>query len=106
MFIRTHLGDEGLTLRLPGDRESLLAAMLTAGGGRARRALGRLLAAPPAAAAAARGEVRPDLDHRRPAEWIVRLLLSFAVMPSAVVDLDDADAVRAFVRDHVVRGFA
>jgi hypothetical protein len=33
-------------------------------------------------------------------------MLSFAVVPSVVVDLDDADAVRAFVRNHLVRGFA
>ncbi len=50
--------------------------------------------------------MRPDLDHPQAAEWIVRLMLSFALLPSAVVDLDDADAVRAFVRDHAVRGFA
>jgi hypothetical protein len=61
---------------------------------------------PRLAAARDRGEIRPDLDHRQAAEWIVRLMLSFAVVPSVVVDLDDADAVRAFVRNHLVRGFA
>ncbi len=59
---------------------------------------------PRLAAAAARGVIRPGLDHRRAGEWIVRLLLSFAVMPSAAVDLDDPDDIRSFVRDHLVRG--
>jgi AcrR family transcriptional regulator len=105
VFIRRHLGDEGLTLRLPGDRDSLLAATMSAGST-------RLVARwddfwlPRLAAARDRGEIRADLDHRQAAEWIVRLMLSFAVVPSVAVDLDDPDAVRAFVRNHLVRGFA
>ena len=59
---------------------------------------------PRLAAAEARGEIRAGLDHRRAGEWIVRLLLSFAVMPSTAVDLDDADDIRAFVREHLVTG--
>ncbi|MDQ3294197.1 MAG: TetR/AcrR family transcriptional regulator [Actinomycetota bacterium] len=55
-------------------------------------------------AAEVRGEVRPKLDRRRAGEWIVRLLLSFAVMPSASIDLTDPTAIRTFVRDHLVRG--
>jgi AcrR family transcriptional regulator len=104
VFIRFHLSDEGLTLRLPGERDSLLATMLTAGSLRLVERWGQFWR-PRLAAAAARAEVRPDLDHRQAAEWIVRLMLSFALLPSAVVDLDDAEAVRAFVRDHAVRGF-
>ncbi|HEX8802646.1 MAG TPA: helix-turn-helix domain-containing protein [Acidimicrobiales bacterium] len=105
VFIRRHLGDEGLTLRLPGDRDSLLAATMSAGSE-------RLVAQwvefwqPRLAAAHARGEVRDDLDDGQAAEWIVRLMLSFAVFSSPVVDLDDPAAVRRFVRDHIVRGFA
>lgn len=105
VFIRRHLGDEGLTLRLPGDRDSLLAATMSAGSTRLVERWNEFWY-PRLAAARARGEVRPDLDHRRAAEWIVRLMLSFAVLPSVVVDLDDAEAVRRFVRDHIVRGFA
>jgi AcrR family transcriptional regulator len=105
VFIRLHVGDEGLTLRLPGERESLLAAIMTAGSGRLVERWGEFWL-PRLAAAAARGEVRPDLDHPRAADWIVRLMLSFALLPSAVVDLDDPADVRAFVRDHAVRGFA
>jgi AcrR family transcriptional regulator len=105
VFIRLHVGDEGLTLRLPGERESLLAAIMTAGSGRLVERWGEFWL-PRLATAAARGEVRPDLDHPRAADWIVRLMLSFALLPSAVVDLDDPADVRAFVRDHAVRGFA
>jgi len=104
VFIRRHLGDEGLTLRLPGERDSLLAAVMTAGSGSLVDRWGEFWL-PRLADAAARGEVRPDLDHRRAADWIVRLMLSFALLPSAVVDLDDPADVRAFVRDHLVRGF-
>ncbi len=53
-----------------------------------------------------RGEIRAGLDHREVAEWIVRIMLSFAVMPSVVIDLDDPAAVRRFVQDHIVRGLA
>ena len=105
VFILRHVGDEGLTLRLPGERESLLAAVMTAGSVRIVERWGEFWL-PRLAAAAERGDVRPDLDHPQAAEWIVRLMLSFALLPSAVVDLDDADAVRAFVRAHAVRGFS
>ena len=100
VFITGHLDDEALTLRLPGERESLFATLLTA---RATTLVERWVEfwLPRLAAAEHRGEVRPGLDHRRAAEWIVRLMLSFAVMPSATVDLTDADDVRAFVKDHL-----
>lgn len=61
---------------------------------------------PRLAEAEERGEIRRGLNHRQVAEWIVRLMLSFAVMPSVTVDLTDADAVRSFVRTHLVRGLA
>jgi len=105
VFIRAHVGDEGLTLRLPGERESLLAAVMAAGSGRLVERWDEFWL-PRLAAAADRGEVRHDLDHPQAAEWIVRLMLSFALLPSVVVDLDDPAAVRAFVRAHAVRGFA
>jgi AcrR family transcriptional regulator len=105
VFIRRHLGDEGLTLRLPGDRDSLLAATMSAGSTRLVERWDDFWL-PRLAAARDRGEIRADLDHRQAAEWIVRLMLSFAVVPSVAVDLDDPDAVRAFVRNHLVRGFA
>jgi AcrR family transcriptional regulator len=100
VFITGHLDDEALTLRLPGERESLFATLLTV---RATTLVERWVEfwLPRLAAAEHRGEVRPGLDQRRAAEWIVRLMLSFAVMPSATVDLTDADDVRAFVKDHL-----
>jgi AcrR family transcriptional regulator len=55
--------------------------------------------------ARARGEVRADLNVREAAEWIMRMMLSLVTVPSLTVDLDDPEAVRRFVRDHIVRGF-
>jgi len=89
----------------PAEEESLFATLLTARiNGLVERWVEFWL--PRLAEAEDRGEVRTGLDRRQAAEWIVRLMLSFAVMPSVVVDLDDPDAVRAFVRTHLVRGLA
>lgn len=103
VFICQHLRDGVVTLTLPGEHDSLFATLLTAN---QATLVDRWVTfwLPRLAAAARRGELRADLDHRRAAEWIVRLLLSFAVMPSVTVDLDDPDDIRAFVRDHLVAG--
>jgi AcrR family transcriptional regulator len=102
-FIRAHLHDEMMSLQLPAEHETLLATILTVRvGGLLNRWVTFWL--PLLAEAEARGEVRPGLDHREAAEWIVRMLLSIAVMPSAVVDLDQPAAVRAFVQKYIVRG--
>jgi AcrR family transcriptional regulator len=55
-------------------------------------------------AAQARGEVRESTDPARASEWIVRLLLSFEVLPPMGVNLDNPRAVRRFVADHIVAG--
>jgi len=55
--------------------------------------------------ARARGEVRADLEVRQAAEWIMRMMLSLVTVPSLTVDLDDPEAVRRFVQNHIVRGF-
>lgn len=100
VFITEHSADIEFTLRLPAGTDSLLAVLLTAH-------IGPLLEAwvdfwgPRLAAAAERGELRPGLDHRQTGEWIVRLMFTFAVMPSVTVDLSDPEAVRAFVRLHL-----
>jgi AcrR family transcriptional regulator len=105
VFIRHHLGDELLTLRLPAEGDSLLATLLSA-------QVDRLLAQwiefwlPLLGDAERRGEIRSGIDHRRASEWIVRIMLSFAVMPSVTFDMDDSDAVRSFVRDHLIDGLA
>ena len=89
----------------PSRTDALLATLMTA---RIHRMVDRWVEfwLPRLAEAQARGELRPGLDHRQAAEWIVRLMLSFAIMPSATVDLADADAIRTFVRNHLVRGLA
>jgi len=104
VFIRQHRADDLLTLHLPAE-EGLFAALLTA---RMEHLLAQWVEfwLPRLAAAERRGEVRAGLDRRQAGEWIVRLLLTFALLPSVTVDLDDADGVRAFVRAHLVRGLA
>jgi AcrR family transcriptional regulator len=105
VFIRQHLGDEFLTLRLPAEGDSLLATLLSV-------QVDRLLSQwiefwlPFLEEAERRGEIRTGLDHRRASEWIVRIMLSFAVMPSVSFDIDDPDAVRSFVHDHLIVGLA
>lgn len=105
VFIRTHVGDGLLTLRLPADQESLLAALLTV-------QIDRLLEAwvqfwqPFLAEAERRGEIRRGIDRRQAAEWIVRMLLTLAVMPASTFDGDDPASVRRFIRSFIVDGFA
>ena len=105
VFIRQHLGDELLTLRLPAEGDSLLATLLSV-------QIDRLLSQwidfwlPFLSDAERRGEIRAGLDHRRASEWIVRSMFSFAVMPSVTFDMDDPDAVRSFVHDHLIAGLA
>ncbi|WP_197376811.1 TetR/AcrR family transcriptional regulator [Mycolicibacterium baixiangningiae] len=55
-------------------------------------------------AAQARGEVRSAADPARASEWIVRMLLSFELLPPIGVDLDNPRAVRKFICDHIVAG--
>ncbi|BBY16356.1 TetR/AcrR family transcriptional regulator [Mycolicibacterium litorale] len=55
-------------------------------------------------AAQTRGEVRANVDPLRASEWIVRVLLSFELLPPVGVDLDNPRAVRKFVCDHIVAG--
>jgi AcrR family transcriptional regulator len=57
-------------------------------------------------AAQSNGEVREDLDPGRASEWIVRMLLSFELLPPIGVNLDSPRAVRRFVTDHIVAGLA
>jgi len=104
VFVR-HLGadlDLGLEDR-PGEGEQ--AALQLA---HVRRLLDRWIEfwVPLLVQAQQRGEVRADLDLRAAGEWIMRVILSLVTVPSLTVDLDDPEAVRRFVRDHIVRGFA
>lgn len=101
VYIVAHLHDDEVTLPLPGEQDDSVHATLLAL--RPTTLVERWVEfwLPRLAAAEERGDIRAGLDHRRLAEWIVRLLLSFAVMPSVTVDLTDPDDVRDFVRTHL-----
>jgi AcrR family transcriptional regulator len=105
VFIVEHLGDARLTLRLPGADDTLLAAVLSA---RIDRLGGEWVAfwLPRLADAERRGEIRTNLDHRQAAEWIVRQLLSFALVPPITFPAGDPAELRSFVGAHVVSGLA
>ena len=51
-----------------------------------------------------RGEVGPGVEPARASEWIVRMLLSFELLPPIGVNLDSPRAVKRFVSDHIVVG--
>ena len=50
------------------------------------------------------GEVGADVDAARASEWIVRVLLSFELLPPIGVNLDSPRSVKRFVGDHIVTG--
>lgn len=104
VFVCEHTADDAVTLGVKDD-DQMLALVLAA---RADRLVERWVEfwVPHVAAAEARGEVRAGLDHRQVGEWIVRVLVSFPLMPSVAVDLGDPRAVRRFVTDHLVAGLA
>jgi AcrR family transcriptional regulator len=103
VFIRGHQGDKVLTLRLPADEESMFATLLTT---RLERVLEEWVDfwIPYLRAAEERGELRAGVDHRQASEWIVRMMLSFAIMPAVSFDAERPAQVRAFVRSFVVDG--
>ena len=51
-----------------------------------------------------RGEVRPDLDVARAAEWVMRMVLSLITVPGDAVDVDDPTSLRAFLDDFLLSG--
>lgn len=57
-------------------------------------------------AAQQRGEVRAGVAPAGAGEWIVRMLLSFELLPPIGVNLDNARAVRRFVSEYIVAGLA
>ena len=103
VFIREHLGDQVLTLRLPADEETLFATLLTS---RLEHLVQEWIEfwLPYLAEAEKRREIRGHVDHRQAAEWIVRMMLSFAVMPAASFNADRPDQVRSFVRSFIIAG--
>jgi len=103
VFIREHQDDKVLTLRLPADEESLFATLLTT---RLERVVEQWVDfwIPYLIAAGERGELRDGVDHRQASEWIVRMMLSFAIMPAVSFDAERPAQVRAFVRSFIVDG--
>jgi AcrR family transcriptional regulator len=103
VFIREHQGDKVLTRRLPADEESLLATLLTT---RLERVVEEWVEfwIPYLTAARERGELREGVDQRQASEWIVRMMLSFPVMPAVSFDAESPAQVRAFVRSFIVDG--
>lgn len=57
-------------------------------------------------AAIVRGEVRPDLDVRRAAEWITRMVFSLVSTPSVTFDREDPAQRQAFIHDFLVPGLS
>ncbi|MGV0742515.1 TetR/AcrR family transcriptional regulator [Mycolicibacterium sp. XJ870] len=55
-------------------------------------------------AAQKRGEVGAGVAPARAAEWIVRLLFSFELLPPMGVNLNSPRAVKRFVSEHIVSG--
>jgi AcrR family transcriptional regulator len=50
------------------------------------------------------GEIRPDVDVARAAEWVMRVVLSLVTVPGHAVDVDDPVAVRRFLSEFLVAG--
>jgi hypothetical protein len=46
------------------------------------------------------------VDAARASEWIVRMLLSFELLPPVGVNLNSPRSVKRFVSDHIVAGLS
>ena len=57
-------------------------------------------------AAQSSGEVGPATDPTRAAEWIVRILFSFELLPPMGMNLDSPRAVKRFVTNFIVDGLS
>ena len=55
-------------------------------------------------AAVLRGEIRADLDVRRAAEWMARMVFSLITTPSVTFDGTDPPQRQAFIRDFLIPG--
>jgi TetR/AcrR family transcriptional repressor of uid operon len=105
VFIRMSAGERVPLQQLPADEDQLLATLMTSS---SRHLTDEWVDfwLPFLQDAEGRGEIRTGLDYREVGEWIVRLLMSFAVMPAVTFDGGDPHAVRRFVRTYAVAGFA
>jgi AcrR family transcriptional regulator len=50
------------------------------------------------------GEVRPDIDVTRAAEWVMRIVFSLVTVPGHAVDVDDTASLLRFVDEFLVAG--
>jgi AcrR family transcriptional regulator len=48
------------------------------------------------------GEIHPDTDIEEASEWVARIVISLATVPSETLDPDDQDQVRTHVRRYVM----
>jgi AcrR family transcriptional regulator len=55
-------------------------------------------------AAQQRGEVREDLPLDWASEWVARIVLSLSNVPSAFIDIDDREQLRAYVSEFLLPG--
>jgi AcrR family transcriptional regulator len=92
-----------LVLRLREAEPEACAAILGAGLRQAMPGMA-LFWRPYLEQARSRGELRPDLDVARAAEWVMRVVLSLVTVPGDAVEVDDPTSVRRFVEDFLVNG--
>jgi hypothetical protein len=85
--------------------ESILVLLLRKHRRRPDEAFHRVVK-PKVRSAQQRGEVEPGWIPGGLGEWIVRMLLSFELLPPIGVNLDSPRAVRRFVAEHIVAGLA
>lgn len=51
-----------------------------------------------------RGEIRPELNSMRTAEWVVRIVRSLARTPGHTLNIDNFAEFQSFIRDHLIAG--
>lgn len=86
----------------PVDPDSLARAVTTEG--RELLSMAMDVIVPLIEEARSTGEVRSDLNVRRAAEWIARMVFSLAATPSVTFDRDNPDETTAFIREFLVPG--
>ncbi|MFN8036420.1 MAG: TetR/AcrR family transcriptional regulator [Acidimicrobiia bacterium] len=101
----TFLQDNPLNAAMQRTDPDAFVRLLTTGS-RDLVAMGVEAVIPLIEAAVERGEVRPDLDVRRAAEWMTRVVLSLIVTPAVTFDADDPAQRRSFIREFLVPGLS
>lgn len=91
--------------RLTDGNENILVLLLGVSGDHVMREAIDLWT-PLVKAARDTGEVGVRVSPKKAAEWIVRLLFSFELLPPVGVNLDNPRAVRGFVKDHIIAGLS